>query len=236
MKKILTLFLLSSIIFTLVGCTNSTANNSETYYTEAKKSQIQKNKQQWQNKVTNSEVHTLGKYIETLPKNDIPTASLVKGEGTIIKATVLNLQEASQTITPTTKIIIHVDKVLTGNNKLAGKNVKYFTAGGLIPKNNYMSPDSQEPQFKDVTVFEKRLAYPIPNVGKHIIINLKPSKLDFGGRKDKLKQYVPVNVEQEYWIFDKSAKRYQLNNQLITNGEYQKFPKLMKLTNEINQI
>lgn len=239
------IFLLSSCVLTLIGCSrNSKINNesaNQSYYTESKVESINSNRTAWNRKVASAEKREPLKYTEELPKHDITLKSLGeyrKNKAILVQGTVLNLQTGNQSIIPTTKIIVHVDNVLSGNKKLLNTNLKFFTEGGLIPKNNYSAPDGQSPENNGKTVFVKRSKYPLPSIGGKVVIALNKSKIDYGGKKDKIKQFDPLNVDEEYWVYNSKMKKYVINNKSIRNldeNEKSKFKLLFNLTDEINK-
>lgn len=240
-----TIFLLSSCVLTLIGCSrNSKMNNesaNQSYYTESKVKSIHSNRTAWNRKVASAEKREPLKYTEELQKHDITLKSLDeyrKNKVILVQGTVLNLQTGNQSIIPTTKIIIHVDNVLSGDKKLLNTNLKFFTEGGLIPKNNYSTPDGQSPENNGKMVYVTRSKYPLPAIGGKVVISLKKSKIDYGGKADKIKQFDPLNVEEEYWVYNSKMKKYVINDKLIQNldeKEKSQFKSLFKLTDEINK-
>lgn len=240
------LFSISLILLLfLTGCSIGSRNgrniDNQTYYTKSKLKEIESNQLSWKKKITSAEKREPVKYTEELPKHDITLKSLDeyrKNKVILVQGTVLNLQTGNQSIIPTTKIIIHVDNVLSGDKKLLNTNLKFFTEGGLIPKNTYLAPDGQSPENNGKMVYVTRSKYPLPAIGGKVVISLKKSKIDYGGKTDNIKQFDPLNVEEEYWVYNSKMKRYVINDKLIQNldeKEKSKFKSLFKLTDEINK-
>jgi len=241
LKRIIIINLLLLTPFLTFACSIN-AKKTSSYYTEAKQEEIKKNKSNWDKKVSKAEVRGLNKYVEVLPENSVSQESLkaLRKQGVLlVQGTVINLQEANQSIIPTTKIVIHIDHVISGNKSLKDKTIKYFTDGGLITKNGYMSPDGQLPEYDGQMLYVKENRYPIPQIGNKVAISLRK-----GGRgrtekkKDSLKHYDPRNVEEEYWVYDSKSKKYIINNKIIrdTKGkERAKFQSLFKLTDDVNK-
>ncbi|APX72143.1 hypothetical protein M5C72_03105 [Companilactobacillus allii] len=236
---------LLSLLF-LISCSKNSSNrikssDSNSYYTDSRLRKIKSNQVTWNKNVSAAEKVQSLKYTEKLPSVDTAPKSIKsfqKKNTILIQGTVMNLEQGNQSIIPTTKIIIHVDKVLSGNKNLLDRNVKYFTEGGLIPKNNYASPDAQDTANDGQMIYVKKMKYPLPRIGGKIIISLKKGKIDYGGKKDHIKQYDPVNVEEEYWVYNTKREEYVVNNKLIQDlkgTEKNEFNSLFKLTNDVNK-
>jgi len=243
-SKTVYVLVLLGIFLILTGCSMNSKNKSvdhASYYTHSKVEEIKSNRARWEHKVSQAEFHKSPKYVENPPAEDTALKSVKafqKKNIILVQGTVMNLQTANQSVIPSTKIIIHVDKALSGSKQILNHNVKFFTEGGLIPKNNYMSPDGQSPEYDGKTVYDEVSRYPLPKIGNKVVISLEKGKTNFNERKDKLKHYDPRDVEEEYWIYDSKSKKYVINNELIKNlnsDEKKKFNTLFKLTKDINE-
>jgi len=212
------------IILLLMICTGcskraNTINEKNSYYTSSKKDEIKLNKNNWEKKQKKAEIHNMPMYVESIPqKSKSPDSikAIAKNHGILVQGTVINLEKGNQSIRPTTKIILHIDKVITGNKNIQGKNIKYFTAGGILPKDAYTGVGYTS-QSDGQTVYVKYDRYPIPEIGNKVIVSLKKGEINFVGKKDHLEQYDLKNEEEEYWIFDSKTCKYIMNNKLIRN-------------------
>ncbi|KRO00054.1 hypothetical protein IV57_GL002070 [Companilactobacillus kimchiensis] len=161
-----------------------------------------------------------------------------------IKGTVYNLQKMNSPKNMAyTKATIHIDKVLSGDKSLQGKNIYVVFDGGLVSFDHWYANMSKPKDF-DHEMLVKNDEFPLPSIGTKIITGLVPNQLDQPLEyNDSLKQsgftvknsYALDVPKYNFWVKKTGTEKYILNNPKVRKKTDSLSKDLQKLTVEINQ-
>lgn len=244
MKKILMILSTLILVLPLSACGINNQSSKVDKQTEI----VQKNKKQWNKQIADLQVEN-----QKGLKNSsafIPTSmeKLKQGNANVIQGTVYNLQKMkSPENMAYTKATIHVDKVISGDKSLKGKNVFTSVDGGITTANNFYKNMNQtrEANHNILVQFQE---FPTPKVGAKVIVGISPvEKLNANNSYDQTlknnkfnlaKTYYLQNVQYGLWVKNPKDDKYHLNNPL----ELKRLSKdlstkngIEKLTIELNQ-
>ncbi|MFH5811346.1 hypothetical protein [Companilactobacillus sp. FL22-1] len=207
---------------------------------------IQKNQRQWHKEIFDSKVkvvHSAG-FTDEFNTTSLTLDQLQNHNQSVIKGTVYNLQKMNSPKNMAyTKAKIHVDKVISGDKTMQGKNIYLVFDGGLVSFNHWYTKEQSKNAEREL--FVKNDEFPLPAIGSKIITGLIPNHLDEPSDHNAvLKQsgftihnsYTISNPKYNLWIKNTSAKEFQLNNPKLkekTNNPL--IRKLQSLTKQLNQ-
>lgn len=255
-----TLIALALLVFVLpLSACGSQAKVSETQSQEAKVQKkvqddsalIKKNQTKWSQ--LTKDVETVdgdgfsGDYVsipmtlKELKKSNYKSSATIKG-------TVYNLEQMSAPKNMVwTKATIHIDKVLSGDKSIVGKNYYVVLRGGLTTSDIFYA-DTNHTKEADHKILVRNPEAPLPQIGAQIITqiakNQAPADSEYGqnlkknGFTDKNSREIQ-NLQYNFWVKALGASEYILNNPQMQNkkdtSEDYLAGGLQNLTKEINQ-
>lgn len=208
---------------------------------------IKKNQQLWKKQIKNADVidsdelNNKQKFVAT------SLDQLKNHNKSVIEGTVYNLQKMnSPKNTAYTKATIHIDRVVSGDTSLKGKDIYVALIGGLVSFDHWYFNMSKPKDF-DHEMLVNNEECPLPAIGSKIITGLVPNAIDEASEyNDSLRQsgftinnsYAIGNIQYNLWIKNGNSD-YVLNNPKVNkmaknNNSLAK--KLQKLTKEINRL
>jgi len=208
---------------------------------------IQKNQKKWHGQIKNADVV----HIDDLENDKSGTATSIdelnNHSKSVIKGTVYNLEKMnSPKNMALTKVLVHVDKVISGDKSLNNTTVYLALNGGLVSFDHLYAGTSKSKDFNH-EMLVKNDQSPLPSIGSKIITGLIPNTLDKQSEYNNSLKQSGFNVTNSYmiqvpqynlWIKKKNSQKYILNNpevhkKSVRNDEL--VESLQKLTNRINQ-
>jgi hypothetical protein len=165
-----------------------------------------------------------------------------------IKGTVYNLEQMSAPKNMVwTKATIHIDKVLSGDKSIVGKNYYVVLRGGLTTSDVFYA-DTNHTKEADHKILVRNPEAPLPQIGTKIITNISKNQQPDGTEYSKIleksgftkqKTRVIQNLQYNFWVKAPGTSEYILNNPQIQNkkdtSEDYLAGGLQNLTKEINQ-
>lgn len=165
-----------------------------------------------------------------------------------IKGTVYNLEQMSAPKNMVwTKATIHIDKILSGDKSIVGKNYYVVLRGGLTTSDVFYA-DTNHTKEADHKILVRNPEAPLPQIGTKIITNISKNQQPDGTEYSKIleksgftkqKTRVIQNLQYNFWVKAPGASEYILNNPQIQNkkdtSEDYLAGGLQNLTKEINQ-
>lgn len=179
--------------------------------------------------------------LKELKKSDYKSSATIKG-------TVYNLEQMSAPKNMVwTKATIHIDKVLSGDKSIVGKNYYVVLRGGLTTSDVFYA-DTNHTKEADHKILVGNPEAPLPQIGTKVITqvakNQAPDNSEYGqnlkksGFTDKNSREIQ-NLQYNFWVKAPGASEYVLNNPQIQNkkdtSEDYLAGGLQNLTKEINQ-
>ncbi|MQS75265.1 hypothetical protein [Companilactobacillus halodurans] len=208
---------------------------------------IKKNQNIWKKRIVNADVIKSDGFNNGKSYVGTTMDQLDNHSKAVIKGTVYNLQRMNSPKNMAyTKATIHIDKVLSGDTQLKGKNIYIAFEGGLVSFDHWYANMSKPKDF-DHEMLVKNEEFPLPDIGSKIIAGLVPNHLDEATDYNMaLKQsgftihnsYMIDVPQYNFWIKRPDADKYVLNNPKAlkkSNDRPNLAAALEKLTTEINQ-
>ncbi|TGD25125.1 hypothetical protein EGT49_01330 [Companilactobacillus suantsaicola] len=244
MKKLIVFTL---CLLVLVGCSSKKPQSAA--LTDKQKVEMKSNQKRYQKRLKNVPVIESGemqKALTTVPTgyNDenMNLKALKKANRYVVVAQVLNLTPMiGMSIAPETKATLYIKKVIGGDQKLLGKTVKTTFSGGLAQvKDLYTSYGFKDPK---KIVYYPSETFPIPAIKTTVIMGLGNFLPENQGQRKTYqkfglttKNYYPItNSETTFWI--KKNGKFQLNNPAFyENKAAKKYPNILKVTAQLNQL
>jgi len=165
----------------------------------------------------------------------------------VINGTVYSLErmESSKNLA-FTRATVHVDKVISGDKELKGKNIQMVLNSGITSTSCWYA-DKNQTREADHDILVQYSEFPLPEIGSKIILGISSEvKNETTPYNEGLKQsglhlkksYIVNMPEFNLWIKDSKDRKYRLNNpkaneKLKANKEMKR--KITKLTDELNQ-
>jgi len=243
----LLVFVLPLSAYSVDALKHSNINQNQVGTVQTPAQIIKKNQRAWKKLTSKADII---KSDEFESKDDFIATSLTQLQNhskSTIKGTVYNLQKMNSPKNMAyTKVTVHVDKVLTGDKDLKGKNIYLALPGGLVSFDHWYA-NMNKPKDFDHEMLVKNEEAPLPNIGSKIITGLTPNSLDEpSDYSDALKQsgftiknsYAVSDPRYNLWIKRSTASEFILNNPVIRKKDSKKSSlakALRSLTTEINQ-
>lgn len=205
---------------------------------------IQRNQRIWDKQIAKADVirsddiHQDNKYVGT-------TLNQLKNHNkALIQGTVYNLQKMNSPQNMAyTKATIHIDKVISGDTTIKGKNIYVAFEGGLVSFDHWYA-NMGKPKDFDHQILVKNEEFTLPAIGSKVITGLIPNHLDEATEyNNSLKQsgftinnsYSLDVPEYNFWVKKLNATKYVLNNPKVRHKNTDFAKELQKLTTKINQ-
>jgi len=248
-----TLMILALLVFVLplsaysVNALKNSNSNRQVEMMQSPAKIVNKNQKAWNKLIAKADVINSDEFES---KDDFAASSLTQLQNhskSTIMGTIYNLQKMNSPENMAyTKVTVHVDKVLTGDKDLKGKNIYLALPGGLVSFDHWYANMSKPKDF-DHEMLVKNDEAPLPTIGSKIITGLIPSSLDEPSEyNDALKQSGFTNKNYSaisdprynLWIKKKGSKNFVLNNPVLRKKADKKgslAKSIQKLTDEINR-
>ena len=251
MKKTLIVLMTLVFVLPLSACSVSSMLHSSGSKIDQKSiSQtdiIKKNYNSWQKNVDGIEIVKSNTAVDSRGKIAESMIQLKELNNSVIQGTVYNLEKMNNTKNVAyTRATIHVDKVISGDKKLQGKDIQMALNGGITSTSQWYADKNQTREaVHDILV--QYSEFPLPKIGAKLIMGMnqadenEPSPYNKALKKSKFdykKSYVAGMPEYNLWVKNPEDKKYHLNNpqadkKLKTNPEMKQG--ISKLTTELNQ-
>lgn len=245
-----TLIVLALLVFVLplsaysVHALDSTVRyQSRTEMRKTKKT-LQRNRKIWKKSTAKADVISSDGFDSENEYVSTSLDQLKNHNQALIKGTVYKLQKMSSPQNMAyTKTTIHVDKVISGDRTLQGRDVYVAFSGGLVSFDRWYA-NMSKPKDSNHEIFVKNDEFPMPSIGSKVITGLVPNHLDEATEyNDSLKQsgftiknsYALDIPRYNFWIKRPKDKRYKLNNPKIVKKNNDLTKELQKLTKQINR-
>lgn len=236
MKKILIALMALIFILPLAACGNTSEDAA-----------IKENASKWNKTVSELEVVKTDKIGNNRGYIAQTMKQLKKVNKSVIQGTVYDMSKMNNLDNGAyTKVIVYVDKVISGKKSLQGKKIVLVMNGGITTTNRWYKNQNQTRE-ADHDIWVQYNEAPLPKVGSKIIGGITPiGKTEPTVYMKTIKKNNLANTNTydldmpafNFWIKDSKDKQYHLNNPKATK-ELKVNPEMAKsiknLTDELNQ-
>lgn len=216
MKKTLIILLAACLVLPLSAC-----GAKEKVTTIQNTEEIQMNKIDWQKNVNDLPIVEFSGYTESPGFIAHSMSQLKQANKAVVKGTVYNLVKMDSPHNRAyTKVIFHIDEVISGDKSLQDKTINLAMHGGVTTSNSwYFNKNQTREANHDIMVQYKES--PPPQIGAQMIIGINPTdkKAPTEYVKALKKNHFDFNKTYDIgmplfntWIKNPDAKKYILNN------------------------
>lgn len=247
MRKFWGIFAVLLAVGTLISCSSSVnkAYSSKTGSAQTVVEQrVKINRKKWNKKVNDANVEYLPSdtnFNEVFP---ITWKDFKKANDFVVEGTVLNYEKMEGTLVVESKVMIHVDKVIHGNQVLENQNIVT-----VVPTGFALSKGTDDNTKKSDEILYQKTSFPLPKIGAKVITGLKSNAERYEENPSLKKAMVKYKLDgsdsyfiawpdYNFWVQTNNGK-YVINNLDIrnmkgSNPNYDKISGLFKLTKQLN--
>lgn len=216
MKKTLVILLVAGLVLPLSACGAkqklTTIQNTE---------EIQMNKTDWQKNINDLPIVESSRFIESPGFIAHSMSQLKQANESVIKGTVHNLVKLDNRHNHAyTKVVFHVDEVISGDKMLQDKTINLAMHGGVTTSNSWYHNQNQTRE-ADHDIMVKYDGSPLPQIGAQMIMGIDQTDKKEPTEYVKTLKMNHFDFKKTYnigmplfntWIKNPGDKEYHLNN------------------------
>lgn len=249
MRKFLGIFAVLLAVGTLISCSSSVnkAYSSKTGSAQTVvKNRVEINQVKWNKKVSDANLEYLPSDTNFNEKFPETWDEFKKSNDFVVEGTILDYEKMNDSLKVESKVTIHIDRVIHGNEVLENQNIVT-----VVPTGFAISKGTDDNTKKSDEILYKKTSFPLPKIGTKIVTGLtsneeryednpalKKSMIKYG--LDGSDAYLIAMPDYNFWVKNSESK-YVINNLDIrnmkkSNPNYSKVSGLFNLTDRLNKL